>query len=390
MPKLPEISTLLDVDGPVVSAYLSTPSAEPNAAFRLTTHWKTLRGELAAEGADEPTLEAMDAALGVDTAAVMPQAAPAEDNRATQSVDAAADHTGGDVLALVAAGGQVLLRRSLPGPAVAGSARVAQVPWLTPVLEAGQRQVPYVVVLVDRTGADLHGYGMDNEVDATVAGSHDQVERNHPGGWSARRYQQRAIDSWERNAGEVAAEVDSVANRLGARLVLVGGDEHAVSYLTAALPKRWQDRVRVLQHGARAAGGDAEALTAEVDELLQAAVAEDQAAVLERFREGLGQGRKAADGPARVTEALQAALVDTLLVHDDPGADPDEQRMAWFGPEPTQLALDRADLEAMGVGEQRQARLVDVAVRAALATGADVRVVPASVVRDGVGAILRA
>ena len=79
-------------------------------------------------------------------------------------------------------------------------------------------------------------------------------------------------------------------------------------------------------------------------------------------------------------------MVDTLLVHDDE----DDDRSAWFGPEPNHLGLNIADLEAIGVTQPRQARRVGVAVRAALGTGAAVRLVPAATVRDGLGAILRA
>ncbi|MGI8806396.1 MAG: hypothetical protein ACR2KK_00805 [Acidimicrobiales bacterium] len=104
--------------------------------------------------------------------------------------------------------------------------------------------------------------------------------------------------------------------------------------------------------------------------------AEDEVAVLQRFREENGRHDRAADGPARVIESLRAAMVDTLLVHDDE----DDDRSAWFGPEPNHLGLNVADLEAMGVTQPQQARLVDVAVRAALGTGAAVRL----------GAILRA
>ena len=79
------------------------------------------------------------------------------------------------------------------------------------------------------------------------------------------------------------------------------------------------------------------------------------------------------------------AQVDVLLVHDDP----DEDRQAWFGPEPIHVALTEDMVAAMGVDQPRQARLADVAVRAALGTGAGVRVVPPAGASEGLGAILR-
>jgi peptide subunit release factor 1 (eRF1) len=139
--------------------------------------------------------------------------------------------------------------------------------------------------------------------------------------------------------------------------------------------------VKVLEHGAQGAE-----LDDELRRLVQTAVAEQTVAVLDRFKEERGQADKAADGPAAVVSALQMAMVETLLVHDDPA----DERVAWFGPEPLQLALSKDDVAGMGVEFPEQARLVDVAVRAAVGSGADVRIVPKAVVTDGFGAVLRA
>ena len=119
--------------------------------------------------------------------------------------------------------------------------------------------------------------------------------------------------------------------------------------------------------------------------LVATVAAEHTVALLEKFKEEKGQHDRAADGPAAVIDALQRGAVETLLVHDEA----DDMRPAWFGPEPTQIALDRETIEALGVHQPRCCRLVDVAIRAAIATSADVRVVPAAVLTDGLGAILR-
>ena len=62
---------------------------------------------------------------------------------------------------------------------------------------------------------------------------------------------------------------------------------------------------------------------------------------------------------------------------------------AWSGPEPLHIGLDEANVRAMGVDEPWEARAIDVAIRAALGSGAEVRVVPKSVVDRNLGAILR-
>jgi len=92
------------------------------------------------------------------------------------------------------------------------------------------------------------------------------------------------------------------------------------------------------------------------------------------------------EGTAATFEALERAQVGTLLVHDDP----DDERAAWFGPDATHAALDRQTLLDMGVGDPRQDRMVDVALRAACGTSAEIRIVPGGgSPREGIGAILR-
>jgi len=108
--------------------------------------------------------------------------------------------------------------------------------------------------------------------------------------------------------------------------------------------------------------------------------------LVREFKEEKGQHDRAADGPEAVVAALQAAVVGTLLVHDDP----DDDRTVWLGPDPSHVALERDDLvSGMGVEEPWEGRLIDGCIRAAVGTGAGVRVVPKAIVTKGLGAILR-
>ncbi|HEV3496061.1 MAG TPA: hypothetical protein VHA34_06920, partial [Actinomycetes bacterium] len=98
---------------------------------------------------------------------------------------------------------------------------------------------------------------------------------------------------------------------------------------------------------------------------------------------------RAADGPAATLRALAKAQVGTLLLQ--PGTVTGD---AWFGPSPGLNALDPRALQAMGVGAPVRAPLVDVALRAAPAGGATVRLL-ANQLPDGcgptggIGALLR-
>lgn len=347
------IAKLFEYEGPFVSVYLDARSDQPQAQQILETRWKSVRADLLANEAPEETLEAIDAEL------------------------AKRDHVGGDTLAIVAARDKVIFARHLTDPPAHDTGRIGRVPYVAPLLDAAQAMVPHLLVVVDRTGARIVGItASGHELEEDVRGStNEDTEIVNAGGWSQRRFENRAVKTWEENASEVAAEVADLAKHLHARLIGVYGDVHAVRLLKDALPHDAAALVRDLDSDD----------PAEATRLVATVVAEDTVRLLEEFREEKGQHDRAADGPARVIEALQQGKVQTLLVHDDEG----DPRPAWFGPEPTQIGLDRETLEAMGVDNPQCCRLNDVCVRAALGTSADVRVVPKAVVTDGLGAVLR-
>jgi peptide subunit release factor 1 (eRF1) len=178
--------------------------------------------------------------------------------------------------------------------------------------------------------------------------------------------------------------VAQLARLLQPAAILVAGDERALWHLRDHLDERLAPLVQPLD-GARSADGGDGALAEDVRRALNTVAAADTVALLEKFKEEQGQADRAADGLAATIEALNAAAVDTLLVHDDV----DDERRAWFGTDLDVVALDRAALESYGVQAPQEARLVDVLVRAAFRSGARVRLVPKTVVTDGVGAILR-
>jgi hypothetical protein len=81
-----------------------------------------------------------------------------------------------------------------------------------------------------------------------------------------------------------------------------------------------------------------------------------------------------------------------------PGADahPHHRRRPhstlWFGEDPSQLGTSRADVEALGATSPQEGPLLTVLLRAALATGADVQLVPhqsEQSPQSGLGALLR-
>jgi hypothetical protein len=357
-----DLVTLLLGPGPVASVYLDTTSATTNPREQIDLRWKNLRRDLEGKGGDAATLDAMEATV-------------------------AASHGGGDALAMFASRGRVLHHSRWPEPPAHDFARWAPLASVGPVIEWHQSMAPHLVVRVDRVGADVTAFLPDEpNVETQVSGDDLHIQRSAPGGWSQRRFQQRAENQWESNAEEVADSLIKLFDEVSARLVVLSGDVRAVQFLKESLPTRVLDVLEEVDGGREA---EAEGRVAEeVVRLVATAVASDTVAVLAKFREERGQDDRASDGVPATVAALQRAQVETLLVHDDPTDD----RSLWFGPDGVHLAMAAGSLSELGVTSPQEGRLADVLIRAALATSSDVRIVPTTSENgptEDVGAILR-
>jgi hypothetical protein len=348
-------------DGPFASVFLGVAPDAVDAAQRLDVRWRNARKELEAAGAPAAVIDAVGEAVG-------------------------GDHRGGATLAILADESGRRLVSELPDPPRRDVVVWDELPRLGPLVEWRQNRLPHVVVLTDRTGADV--FAVVGETEAAhedVVGDSAPIERNAPGGWSQKRYQQRAETSWGENAGDVARVVEELCDRIDAKLVVVAGDVRAVELLRKALPARVDEKAQVID-GSRHPDGSEDAIAAETVRCVATVVAGETATLLAKFREEMGQRDRAATGPGPVLEALAKGQVEVLLVHDDP----DDDRSAWFGPDPLHVGAREDVVRAMGVDAPRSGRLVDVCLRAALGSGAGVRMVPDTRQLDGrVGAILR-
>jgi hypothetical protein len=359
--RVEDLSRVVTGQGPFVTVYLPTPAGVENAGSRSETAWRSLRADLERAGAADPALSAIESAVG-------------------------GAHERGDCLAAVATDRGLLHVEHGPTAPPRPFGLVATLPSLVRILEWRQGSPPYVVVRADRTGADLVAFVPHrNPIAREVSGTDDpHIHRGSPGGWSQRRYQQRAENHWEENAEAVADELTTLAKRVGAEMVIVTGDVRAVGFLRQHLPQPLADRLHEVE-GGRGAGAD-EDLDREARELVRVAVDRETATVLETFREEAAQRDLAVEGAASTLQALARAQVELLLIHDQP----EDDRRGWFGPEPTHVSATARALRELGVDPVQEGRLVDTAVRATLGTGASVRVIPAEAgVADGIGGILR-
>ncbi|QXV55842.1 peptide chain release factor 2 [Amycolatopsis sp. TNS106] len=361
-------STLRQVtvrEGPFASVYFDSSHDTEDAAARLDLRWRSLRKRLADEGAEERTLGALDAAVA---------AAPPSEGRAGR--------------ALVAEGGDVVLDEELVEPPLREVARVAPQPYLLPLLRLTPAVVPHVVVVVDKTGADLFAVGEDGAEKRTVEGADHPVHKVRGGGSAYWNIQHRVEAVAERNAAEVAREAVKLADSVGAEVLVLAGEVQARALVRDELPPRGTDKVVELEEGGRAEGSRPEALEAEVRRVLAEHAERRRRDVIDRFRAGQGRdGGTAVDGLARTTAALRSGAVETLLIDGESLAD----RLVWVAGDPTQVATTKEDLDVSGAAAEAltQCRADEAIPAAVLAEGAELVPVSGEGLAEGVGAVLR-
>jgi hypothetical protein len=358
----PDLTELVRRPGPFLSLYLNTERDVENAAQRSRMRWKTVRSDLDALDVPGAVLERIDE--------IVPEA-----------------HLEGDGLAVLADGNEILHVEHGPAVGQTDEASWGPIPRVLPVIRWRQSEPTYVVVLTDRTGADLFGFRRGSpEVHAEVAGEHDVIRKVQSGGWSQRRYQQRAEDSWEQNAEQVAERVTRLVDRITPVFVAVAGDVRAVQLLRESLPERVLELVHVISKEIPRKLEEHHPVPEDVWALVQQHVRETTEGLLARFEEERGQHDKAAEGADATARALAQAQAAVLLIADTP----DDDRTLWFGPDPVLLAPTDRELKELGVDSPEEGPARDVLVRAALGTGAGIRVVDdAGRLADGIGALLR-
>jgi hypothetical protein len=357
-----DLAELARRPGPFLSVFLNTERNEADAAQRSVARWKTVRHDLPRKVVPEAIL--------VRIAEIVHEA-----------------HFEGESLAVIADAKEILHVEHGPSLRRNDEAMWSAIPRLLPIIRWRQSEPTYIVVMTDRTGADILGFRRGSpELHAEVKGEHNEIRKVQAGGWSQRRYQQRAEDSWEQNAEQVAERVTRLVDQIKPVFVAVAGDVRAVALLRESLPDRVVELVHVIEKEIPRKLEQDDPVPEDVWALVQQHVRESTEGLLARFEQERGQHDKAVEGVDATTRALAMAQVAVLLIAD--GSEDDRQ--LWFGPDPALLAPTDAELKELGVDSPEQGPARDALVRATLGTGAGIRILDdAGSVTDGVGALLR-
>jgi hypothetical protein len=345
------------IDGPFAAAYFDCSHDTEDAARQINLRWRGVRDQLEQQGAGRSDLEAIDQAVA---------AAPAATGRAGHG--------------LVAAHGEVQIDQRLAKPPITPLARASYRPYLLPLVTLVPRSVPYVVVVVDRKGAEIRVV-RQSEQTHTVSGREHPIHKIRGGGWAQHRIQNRVEQIVRQNMEQVARVLAHFVDDVNAQLLVVAGEVQARAELARDLPARCREIAMETEAGRRTEGWDTEALDQEIERLVAECAAMQVAAEIEA-RRGL---KLETQGWTDTLEALRMANADALLLSESTFH---AERPVWVGPESHLVAARERDLKYLGFRDVLRLRADEALPVAAIAVGADV-LVTGDQLADGVGVLLR-
>jgi peptide subunit release factor 1 (eRF1) len=349
----------------VVTVHIDTSREDRDADKRLEISWRDLRRTLEQQGADEPSLAALDAEAGASPHIFGPHGE-----------------------SLFAADGQVLGSFMLSRPPAHNQGSIGPVVDPLETVLDFDHQLAYVVVALDREGGDIDAYpagAFDPESQRTYDGTTLHLTRVGAGGPSMASYHRRSVNAWTSNAAGVAREVVQAAEEVKAALVFVGGDPKAIPLLHEQLAAAGLEAEVVGVPGGRGGRDALASLRKAVDEALVEASMDSHTKMMDAYSDALGEGR-AVHGIPAVSEALANGAVETLLLAADREADP----MKWAANSDPRLIASAREGLGSAADDAFEAKAGLLMLRAATATDATFsELLPGTQADDGCAAILR-
>jgi hypothetical protein len=357
---LHRIRPVLEHDGPFLSLHVEVGRTTEDAAQQREARWTTIRHELERLEAPAALVDDIHRRLEENTHV------PGEARRT-----------------IVATDGEVVLDDVQPGGSQwPESVDQAALPDLAGWLTAADQTLPFILVVADRTGADIEVHRAAASPPAerqTVEGETFYITKVAEGDWAQKQFQQTAENTWHDNARLVSDAVRSMGKAHAPRAIFVAGDVRARTEIAAMLESGGAGpAIITVEAGGRADGASEEALWGEVRERLAGLQGEQDADLAARLDEARGRGEGAAHGLDEVANALAQARVDRLVLDLDRARE-HQLRAADFEGLPVPAAARDAELSADRV-----------LVAAAALTDASLSLLPAGMARGGgISALLR-
>lgn len=352
---------LAKAQGPFASVYFDDSHDTPDARSRLELQWNHLETKLTRHGAQASLVRRI--------------------RRAYDGVPSAVGRRG---MAIVA-GDDVMVTQRLDHVPEYMTVRVAEWPYLIPIVEYSASPATYLVAIVDHVGADIAVHHAGQVHTESVEGGEYPIRK--ASGAEAPGYgdsQPRAEEAARRNIRTVVERVTTLVDEFYPEAVFVVGEVRSRNDFVTASPKRVAERAVQANIGARH-GVDNAVLNEFVTQYFEMDHAESDDAVLQRFQAELVRASGlATEGIPGVCAALRDGAVETLLIGNLGDA------TVLVGDCRSIVAPNADVLSELGSKSATTVRADEALPLAAIAIDADLVAVGNSATpRDGIGAVLR-
>lgn len=290
------LNTLRDIyatDGPFVTVHVEVGRTSENGQQQIDARCTNIRHDLEHAGVEPALIDDIE-------------------GRVRESNDLPGDNR----RTIVAGPDRVLLDETrVAATSTPESTVVGPLPDLAGWIDQAANEVPFLLVLADREGADLELHVATRQPAAEqteVNGDTLHLHKVNQGDIAQKHYQRRSENVWRRNAREVADAVRTLCREHAPELVVLSGDVRARGEIAGALDNLGVP-VEQVESGGRADGASEEALWSDVDELLAQHADRAVASVLEEIGTAGANGR-AAHGVHDVLDAFVRAEVDRLVM----------------------------------------------------------------------------
>lgn len=354
--KLGFLRPLYENYGDYASVYLDVSRAAEDAAHAIELRWRSARDQLAGDGADQATLDAVAAEV-TDPA----NAAPG--------------------IAVFARHGTVAMRARLRAAPRREIARFGALPHVMPLLAQRPPRVPHLRVTASRAGGEV--------LAVSATGRVSDGWRPH-GGWPLHKSSEGQTSNqhgpeaeWDAIAREMAGHVASAAAEVHAEHIVLAGDPRARSALLSHLKPALSDLAVTV---AAELPADSAAMAEAAEDITTSYSERTVVSRLETWHSRMADGAAVA-GLGGTIDALVDGRAAEVLLADDPSS----AAVAWTGPGGADLALSRDTLTERGVAAPVRDRADAAIARAIACTDAELFFLPADTEppADGIGATLR-